>query len=195
MTTNRDEIVLSDPNKQDIQMKINLENTGEIPIVNKSVYIATATGIDITNNNFPLFDLDVGEKFIIGDSNFDQIKITPTKYSYLQLKKDSKISQVINIDETDSLVFDYKVDYPAILDIYVNNELLESITANTSTWTKYSYTIKKCDTLKNIDQCSELNHQWTEEIDLKIVVREGIGNIFINETSSYHLKDLNYSIL
>ena len=73
------EIVLSNEDKQQISMKINLENKGSIPIVNKNVYIATPNEIDITNNKFPQFDLDIGEKFTIGNLQEDQIIITPKK--------------------------------------------------------------------------------------------------------------------
>ena len=73
----RKEIVLNDDNKQQIQMKINLENIGEIPVVNKNIYIAVPPELTITNNKFPPIDLDVGEPFTVGELESDKIIIKP----------------------------------------------------------------------------------------------------------------------
>lgn len=72
------EIVLSDDSKQEINMKIELNNNGKVPIVNKNVYIATPKELNITNKKFPSFDLEIGEKFVIGELPQDKIVITPT---------------------------------------------------------------------------------------------------------------------
>lgn len=187
--TNGDEIVLNDPEKQSIQMKISFENTGEIPIVDKNVYIATATGINITNNSFPLFDLDVNEKFIIGENDFDEIIITPEKHSCLQLQQGSQITQVIDLTEENSFSFDYKMDNNAQIEVYVNNVLFDSFENNTNSWTKYSYVIKKCDLLKNIDNCSNLNHSWGDNIILKIIIKNCKGNVFIKNPHQWNIDE------
>ena len=71
------EIVLSDPSKQDIRMKIKLRNTGEISAINKNVYIATPPELNITNKKFPPIDLAYNEEFVIGEEEFDKIIISP----------------------------------------------------------------------------------------------------------------------
>ena len=57
-----------------------MKNTGKIPAVNKNVHIIVADGLEITNNRFPTIDLgiDPPEEFVIGDSETDQIIITPS---------------------------------------------------------------------------------------------------------------------
>lgn len=187
--TNGDEIVLNDPDKQSIQMKIKFENTGEIPIVDKNVYIATATGIDITNNSFPLFDLDVNETFVIGENDFDEITITPEKHSYLQLKQGSQITQVIDLTKENSFGFDYKMDNDAQIEVYVNNVLFDSFESNTNSWTKYSYIVKKCDLLRNIDNCSNLNYSWEDSIVLKIIIKNCKGNVFIKNPHQWNIDE------
>ena len=74
---NRKEIVLTDPSKQNIQMKIKLNNTGTIPAIDKNIYIAVPPELNISHNKFPQFDLKVGEEFVIGEQDFDEIIITP----------------------------------------------------------------------------------------------------------------------
>ena len=138
---NANEIILDDPNKQEINMKINLKNTGEIPIVDKNIYIACAEGIEVTNKQFPTFDLDVDESFTIGESEYDKIVITPKKYSFPTLTKDSSISKEINPSEEDIVSFYYKTNGFAVLDIYINDEKKESLNINSNSWKKYSYRI------------------------------------------------------
>lgn len=75
----KNEIILSDDQPNEISMKIFMKNTGDIPVVNKNVYIATSEGINITNNKFPTIDLDVGEEFVIGERETDKIIITPSE--------------------------------------------------------------------------------------------------------------------
>lgn len=75
----KNEIVLSDDKPNEIKMKIIMENTGKVPVVNKNIYIATSEGINITNKRFPTIDLQVGEKFVIGDQIEDEIIITPSE--------------------------------------------------------------------------------------------------------------------
>lgn len=70
------EIILTDNNKQRIKMKINLENTGNIPVVDKTVFIVAPPELHVTHKKFGMFDLDVKEKFIIGDTEDDEIIIT-----------------------------------------------------------------------------------------------------------------------
>ncbi|WP_296846981.1 hypothetical protein [uncultured Methanobrevibacter sp.] len=76
---NRKEIVLSDPSKQSIEMKIKFHNTGTIPAIDKNVYIAVPPELNISHNKFPQFDLDVDEEFTIGEHDFDNIIITPSE--------------------------------------------------------------------------------------------------------------------
>lgn len=74
------EIILSDDKPNEVKMKIYMKNTGKIPAVNKNVHIIVADGLEITNNRFPTIDLgiDPPEEFVIGDSETDQIIITPS---------------------------------------------------------------------------------------------------------------------
>ena len=60
-------------------MKIALKNIGETPIINQNVYIAAPPELNITNKTFPMFDLDPGEPFTIGElsDHSDEIIITP----------------------------------------------------------------------------------------------------------------------
>ena len=71
-------IVLSDPNKQEINMSIPIKNTGEIPISGKNIYIAIPPELNITRQTFPPIDLNVGESQIIGENEQidDHITIT-----------------------------------------------------------------------------------------------------------------------
>lgn len=65
------EIVIK--NNDVINMTIDLKNTGEIPIINKTIFIAVPPELYIENDTFN-FDLDVNEEFTIGEGN-DQIQI------------------------------------------------------------------------------------------------------------------------
>lgn len=70
-------ILLKEDNKE-INLLLNLKNTGEIPIETKGIYIAVPPELDITNNEFS-FSLDVDEEFTIGKLETDKITITPHK--------------------------------------------------------------------------------------------------------------------
>lgn len=72
------EIVLNS-DKQEINMKITLKNTGTIPVTDKNVYIAIPPQLQITNKEFPTFDLDINEVFVIGETEQDEIIITPAE--------------------------------------------------------------------------------------------------------------------
>lgn len=187
-----DEIVLNDKDKQSIRMKINFKNTGKIPAIDKNVYIATATGIDITKNRFPSFDLDVSEEFTIGENSNginDEIIITPTKYQCLELQNNSTISQTIDIRKKEFFDFYYKTNNSAQIDIYVNNEKIDSIITNTSNWTKYSYTIKKCDRLQNEEECSQMSHTWGDNIVLTLKILDCSNNVYIKNPTLWTTDD------
>ena len=74
---NKNEIILSDEQPNEIEMTIEMKNTGKVPVVDKNIYIATSDGINITHNRFPTIDLKVGETFVIGKKDYDKIVITP----------------------------------------------------------------------------------------------------------------------
>ena len=71
-----------------------------------------------------------------------QIIITPTEYQYLQLTQGSEISKGLDIYDNETIEFYYKMNNKATIDIYVNEEKIDSIQNNTSSWTKYVYRIK-----------------------------------------------------
>lgn len=137
------QIILDDPDNQSISMKIKFNNTGKIPAVNKSVYIATATGINITNKTFPVFDLDVGEEFIIGENNADKIIITPTEeartglYDIIVFCDEKSIKDTITIKQTDI----QKDPLQSILSIDNNRFYIEDIIKG-QLQTKEGYPIK-----------------------------------------------------
>lgn len=58
-----------------INLTIDLKNTGELPIVDKTIFIAVPPELKIENDTFN-FDLDVGEEFTIGNKASDKIQIT-----------------------------------------------------------------------------------------------------------------------
>ena len=60
-------------NNDVINMTIDLKNTGEIPIVDKTIFIAVPPELKIENDTFN-FNLDVGESFTIGKGQ-DKIQI------------------------------------------------------------------------------------------------------------------------
>lgn len=60
-------------NNDVINMTIDLKNTGEIPIVDKTIFIAVPPELKIVNDTFN-FNLDVGESFTIGKGQ-DKIQI------------------------------------------------------------------------------------------------------------------------
>lgn len=60
-------------NNDVINMTIDLKNTGEIPIVDKTIFIAVPPELKIANDTFN-FNLDVGESFTIGKGQ-DKIQI------------------------------------------------------------------------------------------------------------------------
>lgn len=60
-------------NNDVINMTIDLKNTGEIPIVDKTIFIAVPPELEIENDTFN-FNLDVGESFTIGKGQ-DKIQI------------------------------------------------------------------------------------------------------------------------
>lgn len=98
------EIILTDPEKQNITMKIHLKNTGLTPIIDKKIHIVSNAGIDITNTSFPLFDLDIGESFTIGNLEEDKIIITSANqktglYDIVVFCDDKVISNEISIRE------------------------------------------------------------------------------------------------
>ena len=187
----KQQIILDDPEKQNIIMKINLRNTGEIPVVNKNIYIAHAQGIDVTHTRFPTFDLDIGEEFIIGNQFNDQIIITPTEYQYLQLMQGSEISKGLDIYNNETIEFYYKMNNKATIDIYVNEEKIDSIQNNTSSWTKYVYRIKKCDRLENNqennEECDNRARGWGNSVHLKIKIPEASNNVFIKNPSEWNI--------
>ena len=179
-------IILDDPNKQDIKLLINLKNTGEIPIQNKMLYISHATGIDVTRTRFPPINLDVAENFVIGEQAGgvnDSITITPSRNEILQLEQGSEISQEIDISNTGFISFYYKMNNKATLDIYVNDEKIDSFSNNMNSWQKYNYEIKKCDRIENIDDpdCEENGRGWGDTVTLKVCVLEANNNVFIKK--------------
>ena len=187
----KQQIILDDPEKQNIVMKINLKNTGEIPVVNKNIYIAHAQGIDVTHTRFPTFDLDVGEEFTIGNQFDDQIIITPTEYQYLKLIQGSEISKGLDIYNNETIEFYYKMNNKATIDIYVNEEKIDSVQNNTSSWTKYVYRIKKCDRLENNqennEECDNRARGWGNSVHLKIKIPEASNNVFIKNPSEWNI--------
>lgn len=62
-------------NNDVINITINLKNTGELPIVDKTIFIAVPPELHIQNDTFN-FNLDVGEEFTIGTTQNDKIQIT-----------------------------------------------------------------------------------------------------------------------
>lgn len=58
-----------------INMQISLKNLGELPVIDKTIFIAVPPELYIENDTFN-FDLDVGEEFIIGDDDRDKITIS-----------------------------------------------------------------------------------------------------------------------
>lgn len=187
----KQQIILDDPEKQNIIMKINLKNTGEIPVVDKNIYIAHAQGIDVTHTRFPTFDLDIGEEFTIGNQFDDQIIITPTEYQYLKLIQGSEISKGLDIYNNETIEFYYKMNNKATIDIYVNEEKIDSVQNNTSSWTKYVYRIKKCDRLENNqennEECDNRARGWGNSVHLKIKIPEASNNVFIKNPSEWNI--------
>lgn len=66
-------IIINDPTHQDINITIPLKNTGNIPIYNKNIYIAVPPELNISNQKFLPIDLDIGESFIVGQTQTDKI--------------------------------------------------------------------------------------------------------------------------
>lgn len=66
-------IIVNDPNKQEINIKIPLTNTGTIPITNKNIYIAIPPELSISNQTFPPINLDIGESFTVGETHTNSI--------------------------------------------------------------------------------------------------------------------------
>lgn len=66
-------IIINDPNKQEINIKIPLTNTGTIPITNKNIYIAIPPELSISNQTFPPINLDIGESFTVGETHTNSI--------------------------------------------------------------------------------------------------------------------------
>lgn len=102
---NTNEIVLSDNNPNEIRMKIEMKNTGKVPVVNKNIHIITGKGIEITNNKFPPIDLSIDENFTIGNEESDKIIITPSNevktglYDIVVFCDDKVIKNEITIKE------------------------------------------------------------------------------------------------
>lgn len=69
--------IIFNENKNKIQMKIQLKNTGETVVTDKNIFIVTPPELTITNSTFPTFKLDIGETFVIGESERDKIIIEP----------------------------------------------------------------------------------------------------------------------
>lgn len=67
------EIVIK--NNDVIDLTITLENKGELPVIDKTIFIAVPPELYIANDTFN-FDLDVNEKFTIGKKDSDRIRIT-----------------------------------------------------------------------------------------------------------------------
>lgn len=192
------EIVLSDNNKQQIAMKINLENTSEIPIVNKNVYIATPNEVNITNNRFPQFDLDVNEKFTIGNLPSDQIIITPKEYDILSLVENSEINKNIDLHETDIIEFYYKTNGSATFEVTLSNDYFnytETLTCNNNSWTKYQYRLQRTEE-KTLDEILE---QWNYNINISITVNEvqindgDAGQLFIKDIAEWEIDNLSFA--
>ena len=162
---NRRQIVLNDPNKQSINLKVHLTNTGELPVIDKNIYVASSNEIDITNKVSPKFDLNVGETFTIGDLNQDQIVITPKQYTYLSLKENNIIQKNISSD-SNKFIFYYKSNKNGQISIYKNNELIETINVYNNYWKKYEYRIY------NIISEEEESQTQTDNL-FKIKVDEG----------------------
>lgn len=66
-------IIINDLNRQEINITIPMKNTGTIPIIGKQIYIAVPPELNITNNQSPPIDLDVGEIFTVGVTNSNGI--------------------------------------------------------------------------------------------------------------------------
>ena len=177
------EIILNDPNRQSVSMQIEFENTGEIPIVNKNVYIIPAKGLDITNQSFQTFDLDVDEngdnKFVIGKRENDKIIFTPTKYRYLLLKEDDVISKTIPLEvssdntELKKCIFEffYKSEDKAEITISWDNdqESLE-ISPKHNPWQRFKY--------EYTTQNNELN-------DMTFTITVDSGNLLIKDPNQW----------
>ena len=57
---------------------LTLENTGVVPVTDKTVYIIPPYELEVLNGNDSFsFDLDVGEKLIIGNDDSTRIRIVP----------------------------------------------------------------------------------------------------------------------
>ena len=195
------EIVLSDPDKQEINMKVKLKNTGEIPVVNKNVYIASAKGLDVSNRSFPQFDLDIGEEFIIGEDDFDKITITPSKYEYLSLKQNAIITKNIDLEDSDIIEFSYRTDNSSdikisILDKNDNNLHEETISIDNNAWKKYKYRFfqkeddsniidnvtLKIQSTSNDKLCIKNPQDWTyntSDVTIKKSVKTGFYDIVV----------------
>ena len=197
------QIILDEDDRQEVNMKINLENTGSIPVVNKNIYIIGAKGIDITNTEFPTFDLDVGEKFVIGETNNDNITITPTQYPCLKLIKNAVITQEVDISTRDTIEFMYKMDRMSVIDVYINNEKIDSVKKNTTIWNKYVYRIKKCDRISNKEDEScknadgtyrDTNRNWGHTVTLKLVINDTKGHVFIKNPEKWNTDNNSQTI-
>lgn len=170
------EIVLNDPNKQSINLKVHLKNTGTLPVVNKNIYVASSNEVDITNKTSSPFDLNVGEEFTIGELNQDKIVITPKKYNHLKLKVNDSIEQSVS-QNSEKFTFYYKTNNKGKISIYKNNELIDTIDVYNSRWKKYEY--KTYNIVNNENE----ENQTQQNDSFKIKVLE--GEILLKNSSKW----------
>lgn len=197
----RKEIVLNDPQKQEINMKIHLKNTGEIPVVNKNIYIASAKGIDVTRKTFPTFDLDVGEDdFVIGEQDFDKITIVPTQYEFLSLSPNAVISKTINVKENDLINVYYRTDNnsqmnvsissPSFSQFHIDSLNIKDLKFDNNAWKKYGYRFFQSEIEKQISTQLEEEITFTEDIQTITITVKNTGNtkLYIKHPSqwTYH---------
>lgn len=162
------EIVLNDPDKQDINLKVYLKNTGQLPVIDKNIYVTSSNEINITNSRSPLFDLNVGEEFVIGDLSQDRITITPKKYEHLRLRENDSIQKNLSWDS--NFIFYYKSSKKGKIGIYKNNELIETIDIYNNHWKKYEYKIYHI--LNDNEENQEDNLFEIRVIDGEILLKE-----------------------
>ena len=183
------EIILENPEKQSIKMRLLFENIGDIPVVNKNVNIIGAEGLNISKTRFRTFDLDIGEDdFVIGDSEEDEIIITPKKYKRLKLTNNSEVSKIKNIEEDESFQFYYRTNNKATIHLYAKGPetdgfiLLDEFTTHSNALTRYQYQLQK-KYIDNEEETKDPAYYLGTDPEFKVVV-DGIpedGYLFLKE--------------